>query len=152
MLICDGLEVVYGQICVTNRHTIYDYKEPTEEILNNLKTTEIIPNFSTISKCNSNETCTMYCAMMCRRHNCTVYARQGNKCMVHNYNHSGGWNMKAVNHVLVKNGVNIGKPHISILKASLQCLINPTFCLLFMFIATFSTSSFHLLCKFIPTY
>ncbi len=102
--------VVYGDLCGgTYVHTIFDYQEQPVGIVASLKTISMVPNFNTTSYCNSIETCTMYCEMTCRRHNCTVYAMQGDTCFVHSYNLSGEWNMMTVDKVWFRRGLIIEK-------------------------------------------
>ncbi len=110
LMICLRVTVVYGDLCTEeNLHTIFDYQEQPIGIVAFLKSINVITNFNTTQHCKSIETCTMYCEMSCRHHNCTVYAIQGNTCFVHNYNISGKWNMITVDKVWFRKGLNIEK-------------------------------------------
>ncbi len=105
-----GISVVQGGICGGEiLHTIFDYQEQLVGIVAFIRTISVVPNFNTTSYCNSIETCTMYCEMTCRHHNCTVYAMRGDTCFVHNYDLSGEWNMITVDNVWFKKGLNIKK-------------------------------------------
>ncbi len=113
VLMYSGIVVVYGGNCgETHLHAIFDYQEPSDDILAILKTTKVISNFNTESYCNSHETCSMYCAMICRQHTCEVYARNGTTCFIHSYSISGELNMKTVDEVWIRKDLSIlkGKP------------------------------------------
>ncbi len=110
LMICAGITIVYSDMCGERKlHTLYEYKEQPAGIGAFLRTINVVPDFITTSHCNSNQTCTMYCEMICRHHNCTVYAMMGDVCLVHNYNPAGSWNMMTADKVWFMKELNFEK-------------------------------------------
>ncbi len=109
MVICVGITIVYGENCDIS----IDYKKQIKEEVFYLRTTEIIHNFPVSPEFNSNQSSTMYCAVICMEHGATVCARHGQTCFAHNYTTSGGFHMRMMHEVMIKKGLMFvkGKQH-----------------------------------------